>query len=214
MTLPLLIRGPMDILERAREVLTDDTRWTNLLAAYNAQRVTEYLDVLGNPAFLFLGPTLAQPVDHAVEFGPMDEDDVRAPQAFPAIRLDLVDSQHVYGVNAGIAKVEHTLEVRTMVKVTSMPNAAASAIGLSSGAGTKWSMSNAVVQNEALALAARYLLEQGLTSTALGVYNVLYRGTSAKGPVTVGDATFYRVVMSFAVHQRVRSGRYEYPLTT
>lgn len=194
MTLPLFTLGPISILERARTVLTDDARWTALLAAYATQRPN--------------GPTLAQPKDHAVEFAPIDEDDQRPPQSFPAVRLDVVGSEHVYGVNMGVAKVAHTLEVRTMVKVTSMP-----ASGLAAASGTKWSTSNATLQNESLALAARYLLEQGLSNTAIGTYNVLYQGTTSKGMVVAGDATFYRVVMSFTVHQRVRSGRYEYPLT-
>lgn len=204
MTMPLFTNGPVAIIERARTVLTDGAQWTALLAAYTTQRSLEYVIGPQEMGLAFQGPVIEQPKDLAIEAGPIDEDTVRPPQRFPAVRLMVLDSATTYGVNAGAANTEHTLEVRTFTKVVAQSVAST---------GLKWTMHNQVMVAEFFALAVRYLLEQGLVNATDNVFNVVFNGVSSKGIVAAGDTTMYRVVANLSVFQRTRSGRFNYPLT-
>lgn len=195
------------VLERARAVLTDDDRWTAYLAAYNAQRVVESIAPGGGIVQTFIGPPLSQPVDGSIEVAPIEADDVMPPQRFPAVRLFLLGSTSEQGINAGIAETVHSLEARCLIRVSARGGTLAGHAGLS------YTLTEGVLQAEALATAVRYLLEAGMVNAAAGIFNVLSTGSTGKGLVSVGDTTLYRIIHTFDVWQKTRSGRFEHPVT-
>lgn len=190
MAKPLLSLGPTAVLERARAVLMDASRWTAMIAAYDAQRPN--------------GPTIEQPKDAVIEFAPAEVDAMMAPQRFPAIRLFVTNTTTTSGLNAGVAESVHNLEVRILLRVQGRSTA-------TSGLG--FTISEAVLRGEAYALAVGYMLEMGLVDASIEVFDVAPLGVSMKGLVQPGDATFYRVAFTLAVAQTIRSGRFEHPIT-
>jgi len=194
-----------EVEERAHSVLTD--AWTDVLAAVAARRSLTTIDI-GPPltqSTVELGPDLAAPVDGMVEIAPAFEDDVRPPQRYPAVRVAVVDSDEVYGVNAGAGRALHTLEVRTLVRVSSR----AGTIGATKG----WSASTASLICGLTHRMAVYLLQAGLTDDTTGIYNVESTSGGSRDLVQGDDVTIYRATSTLGVWQRTRSGRFDHPVT-
>ena len=186
---PELTQYDASILESAVALLTTGASWTAVLA----QIATDFPN----------GPTLTAPTTSHVEVAQPDLDDIHLPQRYPAVRLAVLSSNDVHGVNHGTARTLHTLELRTFARTTDRAAVMA---------GRAWVDSTATLRADLFARAAGYILENGLVGTT-GVYNILANGGFVKQPLPASDGTVLRISRVYDVWQRTRSGRFGFRFT-
>ncbi len=179
----------VDVVMRAIAALRDDDAWAAYLAAIASAR----------PDKLVLA---AQPADGDVEFCPADLDEVSPPQRFPALRLDVLQSDDTQGLNWTVGRTVHTLELRAFI--------------MRGGYSDLIATQRSNLTSVSLALseqlrAASYILTAGLAPAGndLGIYNVIPTGnqrvTAFNGQ---GNTLMLRGAVTFQVWQTTRAARF------
>lgn len=182
----------VDVVMRAIAALRDDDAWAAYLAAIASAR----------PDKLVLA---AKPADGDVEFCPADLDEVSPPQRFPALRLDVLQSDDTQGLNWTVGRTVHTLELRAFI--------------MRGGYSDLIATQRSNLTSVSLALseqlrAAGYILTAGLAPAGndLGIYNVIPTGnqrvTAFNGQ---GNTLMLRGALTFQVWQTTRAARFNAP---
>ena len=186
---PELTQYDAEITQRVVAILTTDASWTSVLA----QVSTDFSS----------GPTITAPTDSHVEICLADLDDIHLPQRYPAVRVAILDSNDVAGVNHGVGRTLHSLELRTFTRTTDRSAVLA---------GRAWIDSTATLRADLFARAAQYIMMRDLAGT-VGVYEIQANGGSSKQPLPSSDGTVLRISRVFNVWQRTRSSRFGFAFT-
>lgn len=182
----------VDLLLLAAGVLRDSAAWSAYLAAIATQR----------PGKTVLA---SQPAGGDVEFCPSDMDDLSPVQSYPAVRLDVLQSDDSPGINYTVGRTAHLLEVRTYVRATTRSD-------LLTGQRSNLSTLSLILEEQHRA--HLYLLTAGLVpaGASIGLYNVLPQGNKSRlSQAGQGSTTFARASSTLLVYQATRSARFDAP---
>lgn len=177
-----------DIARAAVAALVADQPWTDYIAAYAALRTN--------------GPTLVKPPDSAVDIAPEEWDASHPPQVYPCARVDVIDTEEVQGLNHGVGRTRHILQIRTWVRVVSR---AATALGAK-----PYTLTTLTDAAAAFERACEYLVIAHLTRGGGEAYNAAALPGRTRTLLPAGDSTVILTTRTVEVWQQTRSPRFNY----
>lgn len=182
----------LDVLLAARAALLDDAAWTAYLAAVIKQR----------PGKTVLA---VQPPAGAVEICPALLDDLAPPQSFPALRLDVLQSDDVQGINHTVSRTAHLIQIRSFTSTTFRSDLVDA---------QRANLTSALLAAEEQARAVIYLITAALApgANSIGVYNVQWLGGKERGFAQGPNSTTALITtQTLRVWQTTRSARFNAP---
>lgn len=177
-----------DVLLDAVAGLTDAARWGAQIADYNAQHPS--------------GPTLEAPHANVVELAQQDWDLLMPPQRYPAIRLSLLDTEDVPGINWKVGRTSFRIELRTFQRVSGRSGIVTA---------PRWSVTELTLSHQAFQRAAEYILVAHLTRAGALCYNAQTLPGLLTSSLPLGDATVSRMSRVVQCWATTRSARFDAP---
>ena len=199
MAIPYSYAGAGVVLEAAEDILADQGIMEALIRDFNKKR--------GSDAPLGLV------ADVAVEKCPASLDESFPPQSYPAVRLNVLEGgEEVYGVNNGVGRARHPVEVRVFTTTSDR-------LSTLDASGKRTLATTATLRSQYQARLAYAALQKLLTNYTVngvntGVYNVL-APTGVRTYPQQDDLGFVMVTrLQFDVWQMVRSLRFDFDSLT